>query len=113
MPDNADKLNLIPRDAGKAGWRFCWITDFPLFDATEDGHLVAAHHPFTSPHADDIDKLESDPGAVRARAYDLVLNGNEIAGGSIRIFADTLWRDGAKEPEYHAAAAVETAGRHA
>ena len=81
----ADKLNLIPREAGKAAWRFCWITDFPLFDATEDGHLVAAHHPFTSPHADDIDKLESDPASVRARAYDLVLNGNEIAGGSIRI----------------------------
>jgi len=81
----AAKLDLIPRDSGKAAWRFCWITDFPLFDATEEGHLVAAHHPFTSPHADDIEKLDSDPGAVRARAYDLVLNGNEIAGGSIRI----------------------------
>jgi aspartyl-tRNA synthetase len=81
----AGKLGLIPQDRGKDGWRFCWITDFPLFDATDDGHLVAAHHPFTSPHADDLERLESDPASVRARAYDLVLNGNEIAGGSIRI----------------------------
>jgi len=81
----ADKLGLIPKSAGKDGWRFCWITDFPLFEATEEGKLVAAHHPFTSPHPDDLARLESDPGSVRARAYDLVLNGNEIAGGSIRI----------------------------
>jgi len=81
----ADKLGLIPRSQGKDGWRFCWITDFPLFEATDEGRLVAAHHPFTSPHRDDLERLESDPGSVRARAYDLVLNGNEIAGGSIRI----------------------------
>jgi aspartyl-tRNA synthetase len=81
----ADKLGLIPKSTGKDGWRFCWITDFPLFEASEEGKLVAAHHPFTSPHPDDIERLESDPGSVRARAYDLVLNGNEIAGGSIRI----------------------------
>jgi aspartyl-tRNA synthetase len=81
----ADKLGLIPKSAGKDGWKFCWITDFPLFEATDEGKLVAAHHPFTSPHADDLARLESDPGSVRARAYDLVLNGNEIAGGSIRI----------------------------
>jgi aspartyl-tRNA synthetase len=77
----ADKLDLIPKDV----WRFCWITDFPLFEAGEDGKLVAAHHPFTSPNPADLDRLETDPGSVRARAYDLVLNGNEIAGGSIRI----------------------------
>ncbi len=77
----AAKFNLIP--AGQ--WRFLWITEFPLFETAEDGHLVAAHHPFTSPDPADVDKLESEPGAVRARAYDLVLNGNEIAGGSIRI----------------------------
>jgi aspartyl-tRNA synthetase len=77
----AGKLELIPKDV----WRFCWITDFPLFDVTEEGHLVAAHHPFTSPKPEDLERLESDPGSVRARAYDLVLNGNEIAGGSIRI----------------------------
>jgi aspartyl-tRNA synthetase len=81
----AGNLELIPQDRGKDGWKFCWITDFPLFDATEDGRYVAAHHPFTSPHPDDLERLESDPGSVRARAYDLVLNGNEIAGGSIRI----------------------------
>jgi aspartyl-tRNA synthetase len=77
----AAKLDLIPKNE----WRFCWITDFPLFEAGEDGHLVAAHHPFTSPNPADLDRLETDPGAVRARAYDLVLNGNEVAGGSIRI----------------------------
>src|SRR5665213_288916 len=77
----ATKLDLIPKDQ----WRFCWITEFPLFEASEEGHLVAAHHPFTSPHAEDLERLENDPASVRARAYDLVLNGNEIAGGSIRI----------------------------
>ncbi|HEY2902072.1 MAG TPA: aspartate--tRNA ligase [Polyangia bacterium] len=77
----AAKFNLIP--GGQ--WRFLWVTEFPLFEAADDGHLVASHHPFTSPDSADIEKLETDPGAVRARAYDLVLNGNEIAGGSIRI----------------------------
>jgi aspartyl-tRNA synthetase len=77
----AGKLDLIP----KGQWRFCWVTDFPLFESSDDGHLVAAHHPFTSPHPDDLERLESDPASVRARAYDLTLNGNEIAGGSIRI----------------------------
>ncbi|HVX94522.1 MAG TPA: aspartate--tRNA ligase [Polyangia bacterium] len=77
----AGKLELIPKDV----WRFCWVTDFPLFEQGDDGHLVAAHHPFTSPNPDDLERLESDPASVRARAYDLTLNGNEIAGGSIRI----------------------------
>jgi aspartyl-tRNA synthetase len=77
----AGQLDLIPKDV----WRFCWITEFPLFDQGDDGHLVAAHHPFTSPLPEDLPRLESDPASVRARAYDLVLNGNEIAGGSIRI----------------------------
>src|SRR5450432_2061696 len=77
----AAKLDLIPKNL----WRFCWITDFPLFEVSDEGKMVAAHHPFTSPHPADLERLESDPGSVRARAYDLVLNGNEIAGGSIRI----------------------------
>jgi aspartyl-tRNA synthetase len=77
----ADKLGLIPKDQ----WKFAWITEFPLFERTEDGKFAAAHHPFTSPIEEDLARLESDPGSVRARAYDLVLNGNEIAGGSIRI----------------------------
>ena len=63
-----------------------WVVDFPLMEwsATEQRH-VSMHHPFTSPRPEDADRLEADPGAVRARAYDLVLNGNEIGGGSIRI----------------------------
>jgi aspartyl-tRNA synthetase len=77
----AGKLDLVPKNV----WRFCWVTDFPLFEQGDDGHLVASHHPFTSPHPDDLARLESDPASVRARAYDLTLNGNEIAGGSIRI----------------------------
>jgi aspartyl-tRNA synthetase len=78
----ADKLGVIPKDNN---WKFCWVTEFPLFERGDDGHLAAAHHPFTSPLEQDLPRLESDPASVRARAYDLVLNGNEIAGGSIRI----------------------------
>ncbi len=67
-------------------WSFTWVTDFPMFDySEEEDRFVATHHPFTSPRPEDLDKLESDPGAVLARAYDMVLNGNEIGGGSIRI----------------------------
>jgi len=77
----ASQLKLIPKDL----WRFCWIVEFPLFEQGDDGRLAAAHHPFTSPTPADLERLESDPASVRARAYDLVLNGNEIAGGSIRI----------------------------
>jgi len=63
-----------------------WVTDFPLLERDEDNNRwVAMHHPFTSPKIEDIKKIDSDPGAVRANAYDLVLNGNEIGGGSIRI----------------------------
>ena len=74
-----------PRSRGIEAWKFCWITEFPLFEESEDGKLVAAHHPFTSPLPEDLARLESEPASVRARAYDLVLNGNEMAGGSIRI----------------------------
>jgi aspartyl-tRNA synthetase len=65
---------------------FCWVTDFPLFEySMEDKRLVAMHHPFTSPRPEDLAKLETEPLSVRARAYDLVLNGVELGGGSIRI----------------------------
>lgn len=65
---------------------FIWVTEFPLveYDETEKRH-VAMHHPFTAPREEDSDKFESDPGSIKARAYDLVLNGSEIGGGSIRI----------------------------
>ncbi len=67
-------------------YRFCWVTDFPLLEWNgEQQRFFAAHHPFTSPAASDLHKLESDPGAVKARAYDVALNGIEIGGGSIRI----------------------------
>jgi aspartyl-tRNA synthetase len=78
----ADELGLIP----KGRWHLLWVEGFPLLarDPEED-RWMAMHHPFTAPRWDDLDKLESDPGSVKAQAYDLVLNGTEIAGGSIRI----------------------------
>jgi aspartyl-tRNA synthetase len=65
---------------------YVWITEFPLFEGLdEDGNPQAAHHPFTMPHPDDIDKIESDPLSVRSQSYDLVLNGWELGSGSVRI----------------------------
>jgi aspartyl-tRNA synthetase len=67
-------------------YRFLWVTNFPMFEYDEtDRRWMAAHHPFTSPHEEDMDKLESDPAMVRALAYDVVLNGTELGSGSIRI----------------------------
>ena len=68
-------------------WNPLWVVRFPLveYDTTEKRY-VACHHPFTAPVEEDLEKMESDPSSVRARAYDLVLNGSEIAGGSIRIY---------------------------
>jgi aspartyl-tRNA synthetase len=67
-------------------FNFLWVTDFPLFEYDkEEDRYVAVHHPFTMPKDEDIDKLESDPGSCRAKAYDMVLNGVELGGGSIRI----------------------------
>jgi aspartyl-tRNA synthetase len=66
--------------------KFLWVTEFPLVEwSKEDKRYYALHHPFTAPKPEDLDKLESDPASVNARAYDLVLNGNELGGGSIRI----------------------------
>ena len=70
----------------QGNFRLLWVTDFPMFEWDEaEGRWNAAHHPFTSPHEEDMDKLESDPGAVRSLAYDVVLNGTELGSGSIRI----------------------------
>ena len=67
-------------------FKLLWVTDFPMFEWDEaEGRWNAAHHPFTSPHEQDMEKLESDPGAVRALAYDVVLNGTELGSGSVRI----------------------------
>jgi aspartyl-tRNA synthetase len=67
-------------------FNFLWVTDFPMFEYhEEDGRYYPMHHPFTSPRDEDLDRLESDPGSVLAKAYDLVLNGTELSSGSIRI----------------------------
>ena len=66
-------------------YQFTWVTDFPLFERNDEGRLVSVHHPFTSPRSEDVALLDSDPEAVRAQAYDIVLNGTELGGGSIRI----------------------------
>ena len=85
----ARELDLVPEGAD-GPWAFLWVTDFPLLEWAEgedgeEGRYHAMHHPFTAPTGGDIPKLMSDPGAVRSQAYDLVLNGSEIGGGSIRI----------------------------
>jgi aspartyl-tRNA synthetase len=78
----AKHYRLIP----EGRYEFLWVTEFPLLEwNAEDGRWYATHHPFTSPDPRDLDRMESDPGSVRARAYDVVLNGTELGGGSIRI----------------------------
>lgn len=78
----AEKEGLIPEDT----YNLLWVTDFPMLEYdNEAGRFAAMHHPFTAPKEEDLPLLESNPGQVRARAYDLVLNGTEIGGGSIRI----------------------------
>jgi len=74
-------------------WAFCWITEFPLFHWNEETkRWDAEHHPFTAPHPDDVPLMATDPGKVRSRAYDLVLNGTELGSGSIRIHQEALQR---------------------
>ena len=83
----ARKENLLSPEE----FKFLWVTDFPLLEYhEEDGRWYSMHHPFTSPRDEDVDRLESDPGSVRAKAYDLVLNGTEIGGGSVRIHDSAL-----------------------
>ena len=83
----AKRLGLVD----KSRFNFLWVTEFPLLEySEEDGRFYAMHHPFTMPMEEDLPLLESDPGAVRARAYDCVLNGTELGGGSIRIHTTEL-----------------------
>ena len=93
-PDNTSKLlgqlrlAIAKKEnlAGPDSFEFLWVTEFPLLEYhEEDGRWYSMHHPFTSPLDEDIDKVDNNPGVVRAKAYDLVLNGSEIGGGSIRI----------------------------
>lgn len=80
-------LNLIDQEQ----FAFAWVTEFPLLEyAADEGRYVAAHHPFTMPMEEDLDRLEDDPASVRAQAYDMVLNGFEIGGGSMRIYQRSL-----------------------
>jgi len=84
---------VVEKCRGQKLFRFAWVTDFPLFEWNEEeGRLAAVHHPFTSPNEEDLEFLESDPTRVRAKAYDIVLNGTEIGGGSIRIHDMDLQR---------------------
>ena len=89
------RLHLAKRDGllRPDEYVFTWVVDFPLLEwDASDRRYASMHHPFTSPHEDDLAKLDSEPGAVRAKAYDLVLNGSEIGGGSIRIHDSSLQR---------------------
>jgi aspartyl-tRNA synthetase len=80
------RVTLGSPPVGQGPHRYVWVTEFPLFEGMdEDGHLIAAHHPFTMPHPEDMDLIETDPMAVRSQAYDLVLNGWELGSGSVRI----------------------------
>ena len=83
----ASRLDLLDKNE----YKFLWVTEFPEFEYSEEqGRYVAMHHPFTMPMEEDIPYLSSDPARVRARAYDIVLNGTEIGGGSIRIHQDDV-----------------------
>ena len=83
----ARQMNLLD----SSEYRFVWITEFPLLEwSDEENRFKAMHHPFTMPMEEDWDKIDSDPGRVRAKAYDIVLNGTEIGGGSVRIHQDDI-----------------------
>ncbi len=83
----AKELNLLNPDQ----YHFLWITEFPLLEwSDEENRFMAMHHPFTMPMEEDWDKIDSDPGAVRAKAYDIVLNGSELGGGSVRIHQNDI-----------------------
>jgi aspartyl-tRNA synthetase len=80
------RIEIGGRPVSEGPFRYVWVVDFPMFDGVDaSGNPIAAHHPFTMPHLEDLDLLESDPGSVRSQAYDLVLNGWELGSGSVRI----------------------------
>lgn len=83
----AERLELTDKNT----YNFLWVTEFPLFEWSEEqNRYVAMHHPFTMPMEEDIEFLDTEPGKVRAKAYDIILNGNEIGGGSVRIHQDDI-----------------------
>src|SRR4029078_11732735 len=86
--DVAQRLSMIPESTNS----FLWVTDFPMFIREQNGTLSSVHPPFTAPHPDDIGFLDSAPEKARALAYDVVLNGTELGGGSIRINDPALQR---------------------
>ena len=83
----ARQLELLDKNR----YNFLWVTEFPLLEwSDEENRFMAMHHPFTMPMEEDLDKIDTDPGAVRAKAYDIVLNGTELGGGSVRIHQDDI-----------------------
>ena len=103
----ARQLDLLDKNE----YRFLWVTEFPQFEySEEEQRYVAMHHPFTMPMEEDLELLETEPGKVRARAYDIVLNGTEIGGGSIRIHQDDIQERMFKELGFTPEAAHEQFG---
>ena len=103
----AKQMNLLDKNE----YRFVWVTEFPLLEwSEEENRFTAMHHPFTMPMDEDIPLLDTDPGAVRAKAYDIVLNGNEIGGGSVRIHQDDIQERMFKELGFTPEAAHEQFG---
>ena len=103
----AKQMDLLDKNE----YRFVWVTEFPLLEwSEEENRFTAMHHPFTMPMDEDIPLLDTDPGAVRAKAYDIVLNGNEIGGGSVRIHQDDIQERIFKELGFTPEAAHEQFG---
>ena len=103
----AKQMDLLDKNE----YRFVWVTEFPLLEwSEEENRFTAMHHPFTMPMDEDIPLLDTDPGAVRAKAYDIVLNGNEIGGGSVRIHQDDIRERMFKELGFTPEAAHEQFG---
>ena len=103
----AKQMDLLDKNE----YRFVWVTEFPLLEwSEEENRFTAMHHPFTMPMDEDIPLLDTDPGAARAKAYDIVLNGNEIGGGSVRIHQDDIQKRMFKELGFTPEAAHEQFG---